>query len=86
MFGSVTWLGEGRSGRDAANTRRSANTKLRVVQRTVKKKDRCRGGKCRSDYLCPKHARTVNMSGREFELYDDRGRNLNSIRPDGEQY
>ena len=84
LFGSVTWLGEGKSGKAEAEAERRKNPRLRVVQRQVKRKDKCRGGKCRGDFLCRKHF-SERSNDSEFQLYDDKGRNLNTIRPDGEQ-
>jgi hypothetical protein len=92
-FGSKDTWGFG-SKREAENACRRMNkgvkaggTKAKVIQRTKKltairgrEKDKCSGGKCKGPYTCRKHAKKI--SGSEYELYDARGRNKNTVRWD----
>lgn len=59
----------------------------KLIQRTTKltairgnEKDKCSGGKCKGPYTCRKHAKKI--SGSEYNLYDERGRNKNNVRWD----
>jgi len=55
--------------------------KTKVGSKIQDKRDgRCTGGKCKGPYTCRKHMKQI--SGSEFELYDQAGRNKNTTRWD----
>lgn len=65
---------------------KGGGTQAKVIQRTKqltvrgKEKDKCSGGKCKGPYTCRRHAKRI--SGSEYELYDHKGRNKNTLRWD----
>jgi hypothetical protein len=66
---------------------KAGGTQAKVIQRTKKltavrgrEKDKCSGGKCKGPYTCRKHAKKI--SGPDYNLYDERGRNKNTKRWD----
>lgn len=52
--------------------------KLTLIKKNVK--DKCKGGSCKRNGFCTKHAK--NISGSEWSLIDKQGRNKNNVRWD----
>jgi hypothetical protein len=58
----------------------TSNSKVVNKVKNVVKKNDCKGGTCKRNNYCTKHAKAI--SGSEYELYDAQGRNKNTKRWD----